>query len=415
MMKILATGDWHLGNCFHGFDRMEEHAHYLDWLLDCVQREEADVLLIAGDVFDSSNPSAAAQELYYSFLNRLNERFPALQTVIIAGNHDSAARLEAPREMLERHRVYVRGVVRRLPEGEVDWDNLLVPVTGGKVAQERAWIVAVPYLRDGDFVRGMSYAEGVSDFLNRALQAAGRKKRPDEAVLLMAHLYATGAEIAEGSSERVVIGGAERVDMSRVECEVGAVVLGHLHRRQKLGNRSNWFYPGSALPMSFTERTYRHGAVSLTFSGGELAGEPCFHEYTLLHPLRSLPEKPALLPEVIEVLSKLPDAGEEGVEAHMPYLEVNVLLDTPVQGINKQIEEALDGKGVRLCRTAIFYRTQLENETGEVLESVDDLLTKNPLEVIRKSYLSRHKCEMREELVALANRAIEAARKEDEE
>ena len=101
-MKILATGDWHLGNCFHGFDRMEEHAHYLDWLLDCVQREEADVLLIAGDVFDSSNPSAAAQELYYSFLNRLNERFPALQTVIIAGNHDSAARLEAPREMLER-------------------------------------------------------------------------------------------------------------------------------------------------------------------------------------------------------------------------------------------------------------------------------------------------------------------------
>lgn len=99
----------------------------------------------------------------------------------------------------------------------------------------------------------------------------------------------------------------------------------------------------------------------------------------------------------------------------MPYLEVNVLLDTPVQGINKQIEEALDGKGVRLCRTAIFYRTQLENETGEVLESVDDLLTKNPLEVIRKSYLSRHKCEMREELVALANRAIEAARKEDEE
>ena len=149
-MKILATGDWHLGNCFHGFDRMEEHAHYLDWLLDCVQREEADVLLIAGDVFDSSNPSAAAQELYYSFLNRLNERFPALQTVIIAGNHDSAARLEAPREMLERHRVYVRGIVRRLPEGEVDWDNLLVPVTGGKEAQERAWIVAVPYLRDGE-------------------------------------------------------------------------------------------------------------------------------------------------------------------------------------------------------------------------------------------------------------------------
>lgn len=99
----------------------------------------------------------------------------------------------------------------------------------------------------------------------------------------------------------------------------------------------------------------------------------------------------------------------------MPYLEVNVLLDAPVQGINKQIEEALDGKGVRLCRTAIFYRTQLENETGEMLESVDDLLTKNPLEVIRKSYLNRHKCEMREELVVLANRAIEAARKEDEE
>ena len=112
-MKIIATSDWHLGNLFHGNDRLEEHRDFLSWLLERLEEERPDALLVAGDVFDNGNPSAAAQEAYYEFLADATQRCPGMTIVITAGNHDSASRLEAPRALLSRHRVEIRGNVHR--------------------------------------------------------------------------------------------------------------------------------------------------------------------------------------------------------------------------------------------------------------------------------------------------------------
>lgn len=113
------------------------------------------------------------------------------------------------------------------------------------------------------------------------------------------------------------------------------------------------------------------------------------------------------------MLRALPDKDKMSEEESVPYLEVNVLLDAPVAGINKQVEDVLQSKNVRLCRTVIAYRVQQSAGDGEVvLESVDDLLTLDPIEVIRKSYQNKFRCEMRDELVELARRAVEAARRE---
>ena len=306
MIKILATSDWHLGNTFHGFDRQEEHADFLRWLLGAVGQKNPDALLVSGDIFDSSNPSAASQELYYSFLDTLTQRFPQLQTIIIAGNHDSAARLEAPRLMLERHRVYVRGLIRRQEEGNFLPDDLLLPVCSAAHPEERAWVLAVPYLRDGDFTRGMSYGEGVGEFLRRAVEAANlRRDRSREALILMAHLYATGSEIAENSSERIVIGGSEMVSLDEIDESVTLALLGHLHRNQKVSGRENWLYPGSALPMSFAEKGYRHGAVYYEIEDGRLNGVSEFLDYPLQHPLVSVPAKPLPLTEVLDLAACL--------------------------------------------------------------------------------------------------------------
>lgn len=94
-MKILHTADWHLGQTFYEYDRREEHLHFLEWLKQQIRQHEIDVLLIAGDVFDSPNPSAESQRMYYRFLREVTSENPSLQIIIIAGNHDSAARLEA--------------------------------------------------------------------------------------------------------------------------------------------------------------------------------------------------------------------------------------------------------------------------------------------------------------------------------
>ena len=148
-MKILHTADWHLGQTFYEYDRREEHLHFLEWLKQQIRQHEIDVLLIAGDVFDSPNPSAESQRMYYRFLREVTSENPSLQIIIIAGNHDSAARLEAPNPLLEDMNVTVRGVVRRNAEGDIDLQHLIVPLyTEGEVT---AYCLAVPYLRQGDY------------------------------------------------------------------------------------------------------------------------------------------------------------------------------------------------------------------------------------------------------------------------
>ena len=112
-MKILATSDWHLGNLFHGNYRLPEHKHFLKWLLEQIAEQKPDALLIAGDIFDNGNPSAAAQTVYYEFLADATQLCPNMQVIITAGNHDSASRLEAPRPLLTRYHVEIRGNVRK--------------------------------------------------------------------------------------------------------------------------------------------------------------------------------------------------------------------------------------------------------------------------------------------------------------
>lgn len=413
MIRLLATSDWHLGNVFKGFDRQAEHAHFLAWLLEVVERERPDALLVAGDVFDNSNPSAAAQKLYFDFLERVTGVVcPGLQVVIIAGNHDSAARLEAPRRMLGRQGVQVRGLVRRLSDGSPDFSDLLIPVVG-RADDERAWVMAVPYLRDGDFNRGLDYGEGTVGFIRSLVAFANQARRPGEALILLAHLYATGAEIAEEPSERLIVGGSEMVNMGALADAVTMAIVGHIHKRQRIGGSERMRYPGSALPMSFGERGYRHGADLWTLREGRLDEPPRFIPYQPLRPLLSLSAEPLPLDAVQAKIAALPDRADES-GADYPYLEVKVLLDAPDPTLGKRLSEALELKAVLLCRAVPYY--QMMGEVGdEALESMEDLLEKDPLDVIRVSYRNRHHCEMRDELVALARQAIEAARKEEEQ
>jgi exonuclease SbcD len=108
-MKILHTSDWHLGHSLHDHSREAEHQAFLAWLLDTLEVESVDALLICGDVFDNANPAAQSQALWYRFLAEAQHRLPGLDIVVIGGNHDSAARLDAPDPLLRALRVRVVG------------------------------------------------------------------------------------------------------------------------------------------------------------------------------------------------------------------------------------------------------------------------------------------------------------------
>ncbi|MCD4810422.1 MAG: exonuclease subunit SbcD, partial [Methanosarcinales archaeon] len=107
-MRILHTSDWHIGKKIYGEDRLDEYARFLDWLLETIIDRNVDVLLVSGDVFDSSMPPARATDLYYRFLFNLYGQ-TRTHAIIIAGNHDSAVRLAAPGQFLKMARMHVVG------------------------------------------------------------------------------------------------------------------------------------------------------------------------------------------------------------------------------------------------------------------------------------------------------------------
>lgn len=398
MIRILHTADWHLGQTFFGYDRTTEHEYFLQWLADRIKENEIDALLIAGDVFDVSNPSAASQRLLYRFIHRVTVENPHLQLVIVAGNHDSAARLEAPLPLLQEMRTEIKGVVRRR-EGEIDYDDLIVPLRN-KQGEVEALCMAVPFLRQGDYpmvqTAGNPYAEGVRELYSRLLKRVWERRTDGQAVVAMGHLQATGSEIAERDfSERTVIGGLECVSPDAFTEQIAYTALGHIHKSQRVSGRENVRYAGSPLPMSFAEKHYRHGVVMVTLDEG-WAVEIKKLEAPLLVPLLTIPATGAASADsVLAELRNLPEP-----EGEAPYLEVKVLLDEPEPMLRQQIEEELSNKHYRLSRIVSVYRTA--NSTfGREEEDGVGLKEMSPLQIVQSTFERTYQVEMPAELVGL--------------
>lgn len=415
MIRILHTADWHLGQTFFGYDRTEEHETFLNWLAEEIRQKEIDALIIAGDVFDVSNPSAASQSMYYRFIYRVTAENPYLQIVIVAGNHDSAARLEAPLPLLQAMRTEVRGVVRKLEGGEIDYDHLTIELTN-RSGEIELLCMAVPFLRQGDYLavntEGNSYAEGVRELYAQLLQRLWKRRKENQAILAIGHLQATGSEIAERDySERTVIGGLECVSPEAFSEKIAYTALGHIHKAQRVSGRENVRYAGSPIPMSFAEKHYHHGVVMVTFDDGcalEITRLECPKSISLV----SVPSGEPALPEVVlGALKELPE-----VEGAAPYLEVKVLLEEPEPMLRQEVEEALGDKNYRLARIVSTYRSEAEIAEKENEDWKRGLQEMSPLQIAQSAFERIYQVEMPVELTELFQEAFVAAtRKEEEE
>lgn len=363
-MKLIHTADWHLGQAFFDYDRKMEHHVFLEWLKKQLRNQQVDVLLIAGDVFDSPNPSAESQRMYYHFLRDVTTDNPELQIIIIAGNHDSAARLEAPNPLLESMNISVRGISKRTAEGEIDYEYLIIPLNKG------GHCLAVPYLRQGDYPDAETYAQGVRNMYEKIYKIAQDKDAP---IIAMGHLQATGSEISENDrSERTIIGGLECVSPDSFSENIVYTALGHLHRAQRVSGRENVRYAGAPLPMSFAEINNRQG-VALVEITDSVKIERI--EFDTPVKLLSIPASPKPYDEVLAEIEKLPD-GE--VRETSPYLEIKIMITEPEPSLRHNIEEVLKSKSVRLARIAAVT-PQRETEARQI--SYEQLKTISPLEI----------------------------------
>lgn len=327
-MKILHTADWHIGQKLHERSRLNEHEQFLDWLLDTIQKHDVELLLVSGDIFDTSLPSAEATNLYYRFLYRLfNETHT--YTVITAGNHDSARHLEAPREFLEMGRIHVVGLAN-------ETSKCVLPFPPDN---PRVMVAAVPYLSESD-LRHLSYEteternERYREWL-KAFYADCVSAIPTEfPKILMGHLFVHGGTTTD-SERNIQIGGATAIHATDFPKGVDYVALGHLHRPQTIsGTDYPIRYSGSSIPLRFNETGYRKKVYLLELSDdGTLVRDEAIE----------IPVFKELCTVTGDEESVLWDAQTQAWDGK--YIQVKLKLNKPQTGINDKVRQAFSERG----------------------------------------------------------------------
>lgn len=344
-MRLIHTSDWHLGHELHGFDRGVEHDVFLDWLASRLCDLSPDAVLITGDIYDTANPTISSQHRLYRFLSRVLTDCRHLQVVIIGGNHDSAARLELPKDLLDPERFHLVGAMPRRDGGPA-LEETLVRLRDA-AGEPRAICGAIPYLRPGDMPVAEAGEAGIKAIYREVIDAA-RRTDATLPLLLTGHLHMSGGAVSEMSERRIVLGGEEAVSASIFPANVAYVALGHLHRPQSIPGQTTIRYAGSPFPMSVTERDYNHSVVIVDIDDDgkakiDLLPTPRPVAFYRVPSLGS-----ARLPAVEEALGRL--AVEDPGEDRRPFLEVAVQLDSAEPELRRRIEAALEGKPVRLTR-----------------------------------------------------------------
>ena len=407
-MKIIHTADWHLGNVFHRHNRVAEHRHFFGWLRDTIVQQQPDALIVSGDIFDGPNPAAEVQRLFYDFLTHLSVEHPGMSIVLIAGNHDSGARLEAGEELLRLHNIFVRGTVWKDAEGETYFERMILPLAPRGSDTAEVVCYALPFLRPADYPAGLSVQDGLRHYLtnlDKRLKKTAFKRLP---VVVVAHFYAHGALIqAHEHSERLVVGGQDMVEIDTMGKAYAYVALGHIHRPQAVGNCANVRYAGSPLALSFSERDYKR-AVNLVEIDTQGHVETTSLFYTPLCALISLPDRGALDPqEALSRLRSLPDAQPDDDREAYPYVEMNIRLAQPEPELRRRIGEIIEHKAVKFCRiTTSTYREQSAQDDTQRPAVENSLHSQAPIDIAKQYYTARYGNEMPEALVERFNIAV---------
>ncbi|KJG07060.1 metallophosphatase [Photobacterium angustum] len=356
-MKIIHTSDWHLGHQLHGYNRDYEHQAFLDWLADELEAQQADALLVAGDIFDTANPPASAWRMLYRFLAKVSKALPNLDVVMIGGNHDSPSKLDAPHELLKAFDLHMVGGIHRLEDGTLDVKRMLVPITN-KDKQTAAYVLAVPFLRSADLRTDHldenedRLIKGVEVLYSDMTQAARELLAPEQAMIGMGHAYMASGQLSEMSERRVLGGNQHALPASIFADDMSYVALGHLHLAQKVAKKEHVRYSGSPIPLSMSERNYPHQILAVEFDGSNVKA---IEEIIIPRcvDMLKVPTKPTPLDEVLAALKALPD--DELPREQQPFLEVHVLLDKPQALLREKVLQALEGKSVRLAKITPHY------------------------------------------------------------
>jgi len=292
MFKFIHTSDWHLGQNFYGYDRSEEQSDFLRQLADIVRGEQPDALLVSGDIFHTAAPSNAAVNLYVDGLLDIHKACPDMSIIVIAGNHDSASRLDSDKRLWQLARVSVLGSIGRDADGKADLDNHIIKVG------DKGYVVAVPFAYPNSFP-AVKDSEAHRDQRQRAyfqalLDHTAAQNQENLPVVMMAHLAVNNSDFT-GHSMKM-----ECVDIDELGQGYDYVALGHIHHPQSLNNRVR--YSGTPVPVSFDEMSEHSVSIVEIDNHGDLPNiKSC--RIKNLKPLHTIPaSEPVPFEQALELL-----------------------------------------------------------------------------------------------------------------
>ena len=408
-VHFLHTSDWHLGQLFHNHERTLEHEQFLTWLIEQIKIKQPHALLIAGDIFDVINPAASAQKQLYQFLADAHSVAPHMQTLMIAGNHDSGYRIEQVEPLLAKYNAKAVGVIQRTEQNTLNLDHLLVPIYD-HAQNIVAWCLALPYLRSAE-ITGMnehttSHHNAIAYLHQQLIAEAKARKQPDQALILMSHAHMQGGETSD-SERPIVVGNEEAISTTLFDNVIDYVALGHLHKPQKV-SQPHIRYSGSPIPLSFSERHYKHQVVEVKIAP-ELKENSFSFEPLIIPRTVDLIRVSSDLSDLIETLKNLPDGEIDDLSARH-FIEIEYKTDAPPPvDLRQQIEQALPPNRYRLLRIARLYQkldTQDQDHNSKI-----DLAPPTPESLFLRMWQKKGYSEdpaVKQDFLQLLNEAQEA-------
>ncbi len=366
-MRFFHLSDLHLGKHLHHYNLKEDQMHILREVTDYARRLHPDAIVIAGDIYDKTVPSAEAVTMFDGFLTDLAEICPAIPIFIIGGNHDSGERLDYVRELLDRHEIYISG--RPPIRQEEHLKKITLQDEYGPVH-----FYLMPFLKPS-YVRNVFPGERLEDYTDAVGKLIWREQ-PDysQRNVLISHQFYTGSGQSPQTcdSELIQVGGLDNVNIATIK-EFDYAALGHIHGAQQMG-MPQIRYCGTLLKYSVSEASHRKCLTMVTL---EEKGRAPLVEALPLHPLRDVKKLRGTLAEVLE-------QGRTGDAAH--YVSITLTDEEELYKPREQLAQVYPW----------LLEVRVDNERTrrrfEVMEEAVKL--RNPLEMFQDFYQEVHGVEL---------------------
>lgn len=362
-MRILHTADWHLGIELHKVSLIDDQRYFFSQLYQLLEQEQIDVIIVAGDIYDTALANKEALRLYNEVMTKICLQLK-IQVIVIAGNHDSPDRLAAMNQLLKNMGVYVIGRMEEKIEPILIQDTAFYPV---------------PYFhmesyRNAYESNAKTYEQAYQEITRQAMQD------PYETKILIAHTFCANAALSE-SDRFASLGGSDLVSASVFD-GFDYVALGHLHRLQSCGD--SVFYSGSPLPYSFSEAKYEKAVLIYDTKRKKITQK----NITPLHPLFTLRD----------TFENLQAYQKENLDPNAYYrvelLDAIVSFET-MDYFKEQIPNLLQlsGKNAVLSNTVSIE--------VEAMEQMDDI------EIVKSFFKDLYEQELGEEEISWLKEALE--------